>query len=187
MAAKFTLVSYSSPVWGDAAQTAINVQVIFEETGSAAIPFTASKNDVETHGVDLFNTIVANASKTPIGAYVAPTLTLADQAAAAIKQGVGVQSTKAPQVNGTYAIASGVPFGREDIAAEAQFVSSFGEFTNGTTTLSWPLIDGKTFVTFPDTATYMDFAKAAARFYATCRGIIATGSGTVPSTPVPIA
>ena len=110
-----------------------------------------------------------------------PAPTLAQQAAAAIGAGLTITSTGTPALNGTYAVASGVPFGREDIGTEAQFVSTFSEFTNGTTTLQWPLIDGKTFVTFPTTASFMAFAKAAAQFYAACKAVAATGAGSLPA------
>ena len=110
-----------------------------------------------------------------------PAPTLAQQAASAIAAGLTITSASTPALNGTYAVASGVPFGREDIGTEAQFVSTFSEFTNGTTTLQWPLIDGKTFVTFPTTASFMAFVKAAAQFYAACKAVAATGAGSLPA------
>ena len=115
-----------------------------------------------------------------------PTPTLAQQAAAALGAGLTITSTSTPALNGTYAVASGVPFGREDIGTEAQFISTFSEFTNGTQTLEWPLIDGKTFVTFPNTATFMNFAKAAAQYYAAVKAVAATGQGSFPSNQVTI-
>ena len=115
-----------------------------------------------------------------------PPPTLAQQAAAALGAGLAITSTGTPAVNGTYAVASGVPFGREDIGTEAQFISTFSEFTNGTQTLEWPLIDGKTFVTFPNTATFMNFAKAAAQYYAAVKVVAATGQGSFPSNQVTI-
>ena len=115
-----------------------------------------------------------------------PAPTLAQQAAALIASGLTITSTSTPAINGTYAIASGVLFGREDIGTEAQFVSTFSEFTNGMQTLEWPLIDGKTFVTFPNTATFMNFAKAAAQYYAAVKAVAATGQGSFPSNQVTI-
>ena len=112
--------------------------------------------------------------------------TLAQQAASALAAGLTITSTSTPALNGTYAVASGVPFGREDIGTEAQFISTFSEFTNGTQTLEWPLIDGKTFVTFPNTATFMNFAKAAAQYYAAVKAVAATGQGSFPSNQVTI-
>ncbi len=115
-------------------------------------------------------------------AYTPPTPapTLAQQAAALIAGGLAITSTGTPALDGTYIVASGVPFGREDIGTEAQFISTFSEFTNGTQTLEWPLKDG-TFVTFSSTGAFLNFAKAAAQFYAACQGVIATNSGTLPS------
>ena len=112
--------------------------------------------------------------------------TLAQQAAAALGAGLTITSTGTPAINGTYAIADGVAFGRNDIGTEAQFISTFQEFTNGTQTLEWPLIDGKTFVTFPSTATFMNFAKAAAQYYAAVKAVAALGAGTLPSASVTI-
>ena len=115
-----------------------------------------------------------------------PPPTLAQQAATLIASGLTITSTGTPAINGTYTVASGVPFGREDIGTEAQFVSAFSEFTNGSTTLEWPLIDGKTFVTFPSTTTFMAFAKAAAQYYAAVKAVAATGQGSFPSNQVTI-
>ena len=116
-----------------------------------------------------------------------PAPTLSQQAASLLASGLTITSTSTPELNGTYIVASGVPFGREDIANEAQFISTFSEFTNGTTTLDWPLIDGTTFVTFPSTTEFLAFAKAAARFYAACSAVKLTNSGTLPSASVTIA
>ncbi len=112
--------------------------------------------------------------------------TLVQQASALIAAGLTITSTSTPEINGTYTVASGVSFGREDIGTETQFISTFGEFTNGTTELEWPLIDGKTFVKFPDTTDFMNFAKAAAQFYAACKAVMAVGTGTLPSDSVVI-
>ena len=123
------------------------------------------------------------------GAFVAPPAppapTLAQQAAAALGAGLTITSTGTPAINGTYAIASGIPFGREDIGTEAQFVSTFSEFTNGAQTLEWPLLNG-TFVTFPSTASFMNFAKAAAQYYAAVKAVVAAGQGSFPSNQVTI-
>ena len=122
-----------------------------------------------------------------IVAYTPPAPTLSQQAASLLASGLTITSTSTPELNGTYIVASRVPFGREDIANEAQFISTFSEFTNGTTTLDWPLIDGTTFVTFPSTTEFLAFAKAAARFYAACSAVKLTNSGTLPSASVTIA
>ncbi len=115
-----------------------------------------------------------------------PAPTLAQQATALIAAGLTIASTGTPAINGTYAVASGVPFGREDIGTEAQFISTFSEFTNGAQTLEWPLTNG-TFVTFPSTAAYMNFAKAAAQFYAAAKAVVALNAGVLPAAAVTIA
>ena len=124
------------------------------------------------------------------GAFSAPPAppppTLSQQADSLLASGLTITSTSTSALNGTYRVASGVPFGREDIANEAQFISTFSEFTNGTTTLDWPLIDGTTFVTFPSTTEFLAFAKAAAQFYAACSAVKLTNSGTLPSASVTI-
>lgn len=117
---------------------------------------------------------------TPPAVSAPPAPTLAQQAAAAINAGLAITSTGTPALDGTYTVASGVPFGREDIGTEAQFVSTFSEFTNGAQTLEWPMADG-TFVAFPSTAAFLNFAKAAAQFYAAAKAVAALNSGTLPS------
>jgi hypothetical protein len=123
--------------------------------------------------------VVAPAIPTP------PAPTLAQQAAALIAAGLTITSTGTPALDGLYTVASGISFGREDIGTEAQFISTFAEFTNGTTTLAWPLKTG-VFVTFPSTAAFLNFVKAAGQFYAACQAVIATGAGTLPSAAVVI-
>lgn len=119
---------------------------------------------------------------TPPGA---PSRTLAQQGAALIAAGLTITSTGTPALNGVYAVADSVPFGRQDIANEAQFVSTFGEFTNGGTTLAWPLLSGA-MVTFPSTAEFMAFAKAVAQFRAAILAAMAT-NGLLPSGTATIA
>lgn len=116
-----------------------------------------------------------------------PPPTLSQQAGSLLASGLAITSTSTPALDGTYRVASGVPFGREDIANEAQFISTFSEFTNGSASIEWPLIDGTTFVTFPSTTEFLAFAKAAAQFFAACRAIQLTNSGTLPSASVTIA
>lgn len=109
-----------------------------------------------------------------IVAFTPPVPTHAQTAATAyatlIANGLAITSTNAAALNGTYSVQSGVPFGQEDIATEAQFISTFSEFTNGTTAnLQWPLANGTTFVTFPTTAEFLAFAKAVAQFIAAAK------------------
>lgn len=114
-----------------------------------------------------------------------PAPTLAQQGAALINNGLTITSTGTPALDGVYTVADSVPFGRQDIANEAQFVASFQEFTNGGTTLAWPLLSGAV-VTFPSTAEFMAFAKAVAQFRAAILAAVAT-NGTLPSNTTTIA
>lgn len=121
-------------------------------------------------------------------AFVPPaevTLTLAQQAQALTAAGLTITSTGTPALNGVYIVADGVPFGRQDIANEAQYVSTFGDFTNGGTTLAWPLASGAV-VTFPNTTEFMAFAKAVAQFRAAILAAVAT-NGPLPSGTATIA
>ncbi len=112
----------------------------------------------------------------------APPLTLAQQATALLADGITITSSGTPAINGTYAVASGVPFGQEDIATEAQFISTYSEFTNGqTTNLSWPLLTGAS-VIFPTTAEFLAFAKVAAQFVAAVKLAVLTGSALPAAT-----
>lgn len=113
-------------------------------------------------------------------AYTAPvpTPTLAQQAATLIQNGLTITSAGTPALDGVYVVADNVPFGRQDIANEAQFVAAFGEFTNGGTTLAWPLANGA-MVTFPSTAEFMAFAKAVAQFRAAVQAAVVS-QGTLP-------
>lgn len=109
-----------------------------------------------------------------------PALTPAQLATAALSAGLAVSSTSTPALNGTYIVAPGVPFGQGDLATEAQFVSTFGEFTNGTTTIEWPLLTEGA-VTFPNTAAFLSVAKVIAQYVATLKAIIASNAGILPA------
>lgn len=113
-----------------------------------------------------------------------PAPTAAQLAAAAyaewIAAGLTVTSAGTPALNGVYAIDAQTQI---DISTEAQFVSTFSEFTNGTATnLSWPLASG-TLVTFPTTAAFMSFAKVAAQTVAAAKLAAAQGTA-LPSAAV---
>jgi len=56
-----TVISARNPRWADLAHTSIVLSVIFEETKDifGEVPFAASAQDPEPHGVDLFNRAVA--------------------------------------------------------------------------------------------------------------------------------
>ena len=66
-----TLTSLNNPVWSNAEQTTIDCNITTSQLGAEVLPFTASQNDVESHGRAIFADIVAGAYGA-IGAYVAP-------------------------------------------------------------------------------------------------------------------
>lgn len=120
--------------------------------------------------------------------FTAPTITLTDQQKAQIAfqdflaSGITITSTGTPELDGVYAIDVN---SQNDIAREAQFISIFSEFTNGTTSdLLWPLMN-ETLVTFPTTAEFLNFAKAVAQTVAAAR-LALMQSGTMPSSEVTI-
>jgi hypothetical protein len=138
----------------------------------AAVPSGATVaqgySATETNGVWAFTEPAAPAAPT-----------LAQQAAALIANGLTITSAGTPALDGVYTMQSGVPFGQEDIATEAQFISTYSEFTNGATTnLTWPLLSGAS-VTFPTTAEFLAFAKSAGQFVAAVKLAVAQG-GTLP-------
>lgn len=68
----FTLIKAKNPVWFNAEQTAINLEVQFEEFPNEVMPFLATSYDTEPHGVDLFNRAKAGEFG-EIGVYIPPT------------------------------------------------------------------------------------------------------------------
>lgn len=130
-----TLVSYSGPVWANAAQTAIDAEIVFKELGTTPVPFTASKNDPEPHGVAVFEAIVAAESTTPIGAYVAPVPTPAEAAAAAMFATAQLTSTATTALDGEYAIDAE---SQGDMQAEVLAFDTNGQFLDGQASIQWP-------------------------------------------------
>jgi hypothetical protein len=130
-------------------------------TPNATGGFTFTAADGEVLPESSITTMVSGTA--PV---VAPILTLAEQGAALIADGLTITSTGTPALNGVYNIQPGVPFGQEQIAQEAQFITTFSKFTNGTTTaLSWPLMNG-TLITFTATQQFLNFSEQAAEFVA---------------------
>lgn len=120
--------------------------------------------------------------------FTAPTVAipaeLVSQAAyqAFIGGGLTVTSTGTSALNGVYAID---PASQANIATEAQFISTFAEFTNGeTTNLSYPLMNG-TLVAFPTTTEFMAFAKMVAQTVASAKLAMAQNAA-MPSANVTI-
>lgn len=66
------LIEARNPVWGDEANTFIQVEAKWEHIADLGyLPFTANPNDTEAHGVDLYNRII-NGEFGTIAEYVAP-------------------------------------------------------------------------------------------------------------------
>ena len=65
------LTSLKNPVWANAEHTLIDFVITTSQFGDEELPFTASPTDVEAHGRELFERIVAGEFG-PIGEYVAP-------------------------------------------------------------------------------------------------------------------
>lgn len=90
-----------------------------------------------------------------------------------IAGGLTVTSTGTSALNGVYALDETT---QSDIAVEAQFISTFSEFTNGgTVNLQWPLQNG-TLVSFPTTAEFLALAKASGQVVAAAK--LAAGQGS---------
>jgi len=74
-----TVVSVSNPEYADSGSTTINCDVVWNngKNDLPAMPFTATANDIEQHGVDLFNSLI-NGAYGAISPYVHPALTVDD-------------------------------------------------------------------------------------------------------------
>ncbi|MBK3786501.1 hypothetical protein G3A43_40590 [Paraburkholderia aspalathi] len=121
-------------------------------------------SDPEAHGQQIFAELTAG-KYGPIGPYVVSGLPPDGQFAAVISAGLAITCTSAPAVTGTYGVSNR---DLSAIMAEAQFIGLFGEFTCGGPVSPWPDIDGQLHV-FPDTATFLRFAKAVAQYVSACR------------------
>lgn len=67
---KFTVISANSPVWANSSNSAITLNVQFEGFDEP-VAFTASQNDCETHGKEIFNRAAAGEFGA-VGLFVAP-------------------------------------------------------------------------------------------------------------------
>lgn len=81
----YTIISVSNPVYSNKDNTTVELQVVFNGLPNDLLPFTASPNDSEEHGRELYARAVAGEFG-PIGAYVVPVITPA---------------SNQPQTNGT--------------------------------------------------------------------------------------
>lgn len=68
-----TLTSLSSPCWANEEHTAINCLITTSQFGNEILPFTASQNDVEEHGKQLFKDISED-KYGEIAQYIAPAI-----------------------------------------------------------------------------------------------------------------
>ncbi|WP_345815247.1 hypothetical protein AAGS40_23160 [Paraburkholderia sp. PREW-6R] len=153
----------TNPVYGSADGSCIACMVQFDGFAEP-VQFLAVRDDPVQHGAEIFADLAAG-KYGPVGAYVAPALTPEQQYAAAISAGLSVRSSSVPALEGTYGVSA------EDvsnIAAEAQFISTYSEFTNGQSSFAWPDAGGD-LRTFTSTASFMAFAKGAAQYVSGCR------------------
>jgi hypothetical protein len=51
---QFTVKTVTNPVWANIEHTMIDCEVVFSHLGEMPVPFTASKNDPEAYGRELF-------------------------------------------------------------------------------------------------------------------------------------
>lgn len=65
------LTALKNPRWANAEHTLINCEITVSQYGDEVLPFTADKNDCETHGREIFEALVAGVYG-PIAAYVPP-------------------------------------------------------------------------------------------------------------------
>lgn len=176
MSAFYTDVT--DPKWGDSAKTQIHCMVKFADH-AMPLPFNAMANDPYGYGRQIW--LDLNAGKYgPIGDYVPVVQTLAS----ALGLGLVLTCAASPGVDGTYAVTDAALAG---INSEAQFISLYQEFSTGTTSRNWPDSSGIEH-TFPDTATFMAFAKEALRYVALCRQAQSAASpGSTPKFPSNVA
>lgn len=106
-----------------------------------------------------------------------PAPTLAQQAQAALAEGLAITSTGTPSLNGVYAVDSATQ-GR--ITGTMLFVQVNGKFPGSSVTMTWALANGSV-VTFPGTAEFQAFASAVATYVADLDEIALTGAGTLPA------
>ena len=67
---KFTVISANSPVWANSSNSAITLNVQFEGFDEP-VAFTASQNDCEAHGREIFNR-ASSGEFGVVGSFIAP-------------------------------------------------------------------------------------------------------------------
>jgi len=153
----------TNPVYANATRTSIQCLVTF--TGFPnPVPFIATADDPEAHGSEIYADLVSGKYGT-IGPYVAPTLTVNQQYALALSNGLNVSSASDSTLNGNYPVSS---TDQANVSSEAQYINIFQEFTTGGASITWADSQG-TLHTFKTTATFMAFAKAVAQYVSGCK------------------
>ena len=113
---------------------------------------------------------------------VSPQVAAAQAYAAFIASGLEVTSESTASLSGNYPIQD---TDQASIATEAQFISTFGEFTNQqTVNLLWQQSNG-TNVVFPTMASFLAFAKAAGQLVAAAK-VCGISGNPMPSNQVSI-
>lgn len=108
--------------------------------------------------------------------------TPSQQLAAKAAAGCAIVSSATPDLAGTYALD---PAARANIAAEAQFISTFSEFTTQQPTLPWFDLAG-TPHEFAETADFLSFAKAMAVYFTALNVAAASGQTPIPWPAQPV-
>jgi len=80
-----TVNNARNPVWADYQKTVINLEVDFDELDEEYVSFTANPNDVEPHGVEIYNRALAGEFG-PIADWVPPENITGDQAMALLRK-----------------------------------------------------------------------------------------------------
>lgn len=117
-------------------------------------------------------------------AFVAGPAPVATQVAAAIEAGLTVSSTSAPTINGTYAVD---PSTQSEVAALVLAIQVNDSFPDSMTAYPWPLMNGS-FVSFPSTTAFKDWATAISNYVAALDLYAASAPGSaLPASSVTIA
>lgn len=74
-----TINSVRNPIWADFQKTIINVEVDFDELDEEYVPFTASPQDREPHGVEIYNNAL-NGMYGPVQDFVLPENIIGEEA-----------------------------------------------------------------------------------------------------------
>lgn len=112
-----------------------------------------------------------------------PAPTLAQDAEAALNNGLAITSTSTPALNATYAVD---PTSQQFIEGVAENIKIEGTFPGGAETMEWPVISGSP-VTFPNTTDFINFAEAASAYITGLMDATNGISTTLPTASATIA